>query len=204
MGGTSRPRLASSAAGRSTAATAPRRRPLCTCCCAANASSLLRKSASAAGSRGRRDSRKLSARFALTIAETLDNTPRLGRSDSNQSSPRSRHAPMQPVPSRRARSPAGRAGGGGIGAARAMGGATGGVIGGACWARVPEHSRSMATSTRLQGEPERTRRSVACCIDASLPVCAELQTASFRSARTALGRDVQPACTAPSAPSPSP
>ena len=44
----------------------------------------------------------------------------------------------------------------------AVGGATGGVIGGACWARVPEHSRSMATSTRLQGEPERTRSRVAC------------------------------------------
>ena len=157
VGDTSRPRVASSAAGRSTAATAPRRRPLCTCCCAANASSLLRKSASAAGARGLRDSRKFSARFALTIAETLDNTPRLGRSDSNQSSPRSIQAPTQPVPSRRARSPAGRAGGGGIGAARAMGGATGGVIGGACWAR---HSRSMASRCCRVNHSGRSRVNV--------------------------------------------
>ena len=201
MGGTSRPRVASSAAGRSTAATAPRRRPLCTCCCAANASSLLRKSASAAGSRGRRDSRKLSARFALTIAETLDNTPRLGRSDSNQSSPRSIHAPMQPVPSRRARSPAGRAGGGGIGAARAMGGATGGVIGGACWARVNQHSSMAPRGCRVNQSGR------AACVTLSMRAVPDraviIKTASFRSARTALG-DLQPGCTALSPPSPSP
>ena len=201
MDGTSRPRLASSAAGRSTAATAPRRRPLCTCCLAANASSLLRKSASAAGCRGRRDSRKLSARFALTIAETLDNTPRLGRSDSNQSSPRSRHAPMQPVPSRRARSPAGRAGGGGTGAARAMGGATGGVIGGACWARVNQHS-SMAPSERGCRVNQSGRARLP--LRATCPSTLRKQRTTFRSANTALDRDLQPRCTALSAPSPSP